>query len=140
MEKRYKKAGRKYVEVESPRFEIDFFLFSFLVEACIPPRPIARAMFWYDVIDSHYYTLTKDERARLFEWINRCYGMEEGIKNKNEDCLLFNARFDPNNQYKVFTNFDGEEKVIEVFSFQGRYYTKRSTFINDEFITKVEKI
>ena len=27
-------------------FEIDFFELAILAEACIPPRPIARAMFW----------------------------------------------------------------------------------------------
>lgn len=36
MEKVYKKIGKRYVEIESPRFPIDFFEFSFLVEACIP--------------------------------------------------------------------------------------------------------
>ena len=54
------------------RFNIDFFEFSFLVEACIPPRPIARAMFWDDVINKYYHVLTDNERQRLFEWINRC--------------------------------------------------------------------
>ena len=83
------------------RFNIDFFEFSFLVEACIPPRPIARAMFWDDVINKHYNVLTENERERLFEWVNRCYGMEHGLENKNEDCLLFNARFDKENQYKI---------------------------------------
>jgi|SRR5690349_13299315 len=140
-EKRYKKVGRRYVEVEPQRFgDIDFFEFSFLVEACIPTRPIARTMFWHIVIDKYYHVLTQNERDRLFEWINRCYAMEEGIKNSNEDCLLFNARFDPNNQYKVYTNFKGEEKIIETFLFQGRYYTARNTSIVDEYITKVEKI
>ena len=64
------------------RFEIDFFEFSFLVEACIPERPIARTMFWHNVIDKYYHELTDDERARLFEFksldpivgeaLNRC--------------------------------------------------------------------
>jgi hypothetical protein len=39
MDKRYKKVGRKYVEVEPSRFgDIDFIEFSFLVEACIPDK------------------------------------------------------------------------------------------------------
>lgn len=140
MDKLYKKVGKRYVEIEAPRFPIDFFLFSFLVEACIPPRPIARAMFWQDVIDTHYHTLTENERVRLFEWTNRCYGMEEGIKNGNEDCLVFNARFDPNNQYKIHTTFGGENKITEAFSWQGRYHTSINTSINEDYITKVEKL
>jgi hypothetical protein len=140
MEKLYKKVGKRYVEVEPQRFPIDFFEFSFLVEACIPPRPIARSMYWHDVINTHYHTLTVNERVRLFEWINREYGMEEGIKNGNEDCLVFNARFDPSNQYLIHTNFGGENKITEAFKWQGKYHTAINTSINEEYITKIEKI
>lgn len=139
-EKIYKKVGRRYIEVKPQRFEIDFFEFSFLVETCIPPRPIARTMFWHDVINKHYHTLTKDERDRLFEWINRCYSMEDGVKNSNEDCLIFNARFNPDNQYLIHTNFNGEEKTTEAFSWQGRYHTTITSSIVEDYITKVEKI
>lgn len=34
--------------------------------------------------------------------------------------------------------FDGEEKIIEAFKFEDRYYTKKDTFIAEEYITKVE--
>jgi hypothetical protein len=52
-------------------FTIDFFELAFLVEACIPPRPIARSMFFDDVSDIHYHKMTKEERQRLFDWIIR---------------------------------------------------------------------
>jgi hypothetical protein len=119
------------------RFNIDFFEFSFLVEACIPPRPIARAMFWDDVINKHYHVLTENERERLFEWINRCYGMEHSLQNKNEECLLFNARFDKKNQYKVKTLLDGEEKIIDCFKWQNRYHTSKNQSILEEYIVEV---
>ena len=138
MEKLYKKVGKRYVEVEPQRFEIDFFEFSFLVEACIPKTPIARAYFWSNVIDKYYFEMTQNERDRLFEWINRTYRMEEGLKAKDEDCLLFNARFDKNNQYLVSTVFNGEEKTYEAFKFEDKYYIKRNTSIAEEYITKVE--
>jgi hypothetical protein len=121
------------------RFNIDFFEFSFLVEACIPPRPIARAMFWDDVIDKHYNTLTDNERGRLFEWINRNPCMQDGIEEGNEDCLLFNARFNPDNQYKVHTNYNDKLEVYDAFKLNDRYYIKKNTSIEDKFITKVEK-
>ena len=140
MAKVYKKVGKRYVEIESPRFPIDFFEFSFLVEACIPPRPIARSMFWHDVINKHYHTLTKNERERLFEWVNRNHSMQSGIEESNEDCLIFNARFDPANQYNVHTNFGGENKTTEAFSWQGKYHTAINTFINEDYITKIEKL
>ena len=41
------------------KFNIDFFELCFLAEACIPPRPIARAMFWDTLINEHYYNLTE---------------------------------------------------------------------------------
>lgn len=138
MEKRYKKVGKRYVEVEPQRFgDIDFFEFSFLVEACIPPRPIARTMFWQDVINKYYHRLSQIERDRLFDWINRCDSFNYNL-DSNEDCQLFNARFDKNNQFLIHTFFDGEEKVYEAFKFEDRYYTKKDTFIAEEYITKVE--
>mgnify|MGYP003344447537 FL=1 len=83
------------------RFNIDFFEFSFLVEACIPPRPIARSLFWQDVINKYYNVLTQDERDRLYEWINRNPCMVSSLNQQNEDCLWFNARFDKENQYLI---------------------------------------
>ena len=121
------------------RFSIDFFEFSFLVEACIPPRPIARAMFWDDVINKHYNTLTDNERERLFEWINRNPCMQDGIEELNEDCLLFNARFDPDNQYKVHTNYNEKLEIYDAFKWNDRYYIRKDTSIEDKFIKKVEK-
>ena len=140
MEKRYKKVGRRYVEVEPQRFgDIDFFEFSFLVEACIPPRPIARTMFWQDVINKYYHRLSQNERDRLFDWINRCDSFNYNL-DSNEDCQLFNARFDKNNQFLVHTFFDGEEKIIEAFLLDGKYHTSKTTSINEEYITKIEKL
>lgn len=121
------------------RFNIDFFEFSFLVEACIPPRPIARAMFWDDVINKHYNTLTNDERSRLFEWINRNAFMQDSIEQGNEDCLIFNARFDPDNQYKVHTNYNDKLETYDAFKWNDMYYTRKNTSIDDKYITKVEK-
>lgn len=140
MEKMYKKVGRKYTEIEAPRFNIDFFCFSFLVATCIPPRPIARSMFWKDVINKHYHTLTKLERSNLFEWINREYAMQDGIEKGNEDCLLFNARFDSENQYTVSTLYEGIELEHECFKWGGKYHTSESQSILEDYITKVEKI
>ena len=122
------------------RFNIDFFEFSFLVEACIPPRPIARAMFWDDVINKHYHVLTENERERLFEWVNRCPGMEHGLESNNEDCLLFNARFDKENQYKVRCQYHGEEKTVECFKWNNRYHISKTQSILEEYIIEATKV
>lgn len=41
-EQYYKKVKNRYVKIETPRFNIDFFEFSFLVAACIPPSPYSK--------------------------------------------------------------------------------------------------
>ena len=139
--KTYKKVGRKYIEVEPSRFgDIDFFEFSFLVEACCGRRPIARSMFFQRVIDKYYYVLTQDERDRLFEWINRSSTFKYDLEKGEESCLLFNARFDRNNQFLVSTFFGGKEDKTEAFKYKDKYYTKINTSIVDEYITKVEKL
>jgi hypothetical protein len=122
------------------RFNIDFFEFAFLVEACVPPRPIARAMFWLDVINKHYYVLTTNERKRLFEWVNKTYAMENGIAKENEDCLLFNARFDKENQYEVTALFKGETVKYDCFKLGDRYHTSKTKSINEDYITEIKKI
>lgn len=140
MEKLYKKVGKRYKEVKSKRFNIDFIEFSFLVEACVPKTPIARAYFWGNVIDKYYFELTQNERDRLFNWINRTYRMEEGLKDKDGDCLLFNARFDRDNQFLIYYSFGGENSTKEAFLFEGKYHISRTSSINEEYITKIEKL
>lgn len=80
----------------------------------------------------------KNERDCLFDWLNRDSSFQYDLEKEEESCLLFNARFDKNNQFLVHTFFDGEEKVYEAFKFEDRYYTKKDTFIAEEYITKVE--
>jgi hypothetical protein len=111
------------------RFPIDFFEFSFLVEACIPPRPIARTMFWHDVINKYYHVLTPNERARLYEWIGRSYF----FKLENEDCALFAARFNPANQYRVKVSYAGGSE-IDAFKWKDGYFVKKDVSITPEYI------
>jgi hypothetical protein len=141
MDKIYKKIGKRYQEVDYPRFgDIDFFEFCFLVEACFGKRPIARSMFFERVIDEYYHVLTQNERDRLFEWLNKNPSFNYELLNEEESCLLFNARFDKNNQYLVTTEYEGEECVHETFRFKGRYCTAKNHFINDDYIIKTEKL
>jgi hypothetical protein len=121
------------------RFNIDFFEFSFLVEACIPPRPIARAMFWDDVINKHYHVLTENERQRLFEWINRCDNFTYNLP-KNEDCQLFNARFDKENQYTVETKYNSITENHRVFKWQGKYHISKTQSVNEDYIVEITKV
>jgi len=122
------------------RFDIDFFEFSFLVEACVPPRPIARAMFWQEVINKYYHVLTENERDRLFEWVNRNPCMQSGVENNNEDCLLFNARFDKNNQYEVTSEYKEKTDTHKCFLWEGKYHISKNTHIEAKYIKEYKKL
>jgi hypothetical protein len=113
-------------------FTIDFFELSFLAEACIPPCPIARTMFWHRLIDEIYNQLTVNERARMFEWMQR----NSSFDLENEDCQWFYARFNPNNQFDV--SF-GKSEVIQCFRRDDTYWIARNVSVNPEYIKSVVK-
>ena len=124
------------------KFKIDFYEFSFLVEACIPPRPIARAMFWDDVCDVYYHQMNKDERERLFEWIPR----DSNFNLRNNNCARFYARFNPKRQYLVTTEIfkgiehEGKKEEHETYKFYDKYYTSKNKYINEENIIKIKQM
>jgi hypothetical protein len=120
-------------------FKIDFFELAFLAEACIPPRPIARTMFWQSLTDKYWEQMTEGERDHLFEWLNRDDRYQKSLIAEGET-KIFNSRFDPDNQYMVHTTMNGMDNSTHTFKWNELYYVKRNTWISPEFITKVEKI
>lgn len=122
--------------MDKNRFNIDFFEFAFLVEACVPKKPIARTMFFHRVIDEYYYVLTEEERKELFKWITTTDRFDE----KEEDCRWFKLRYDPDNQYEVETNFNGNKETYRTFLKDSLYHTKRDTWISDEYIVNAKKL
>lgn len=128
----------KKVEPTEVKFVVDFFELAFLAEACIPPRPIARAMFWNNLTYKYWHQMTEGQRAHIFEWLNRNGWYQESLKEQ-EDTQIFHARFDPDNQYMVKTNFEGEEKEHRAFKRGDTYYIGRNTSVNEQYITEVNK-
>jgi hypothetical protein len=123
------------------KFEIDFFELSFLAEACIPPRPIARTHFWEQLTDRYWHEMDPDERVRLFEWIQRHGDYQTGLKAGNDYIRIFHARFDPDNQYKIFCTKDkGPVFIYNAFKVGEQYWTGTRTSISEENIVKIEKI
>ncbi len=118
------------------RFSIDFFDFSFLVEACIPPVPIARHSFWEDVINKYYYALSKDERNNLFDWITQ----NSKFDKNNKDCEMFFARFDPKNQYLVELKLEGVSEIKECFLWKEKYHTGINKWINQRYVVEVKPL
>jgi hypothetical protein len=118
-------------------FTIEFYELAFLAEACIPPRPIARTMFWQSLTDKYWYLMTEGERIHLFNWLQKSWVYEESLE-KEEDTQVFHARFDPDNQYIVKTYYKKEEEH-RAFKIGDRYYIKRNTWITEDCIVSVEK-
>jgi hypothetical protein len=120
-------------------FTIDFFELAFLAEACIPPNPIARTMFWQHLTDVYWEQMSDEERDKLFDWLNRNDYYKQSLENE-EETQIFHARFDLDNQYMVYTTMNGKDDVNRAFKYKDLYYVKRNSWITPEFITKVEKI
>jgi hypothetical protein len=120
-------------------FTIDFFELAFLAEACIPPNPIARTMFWQRLTNVYWEQMSEEERDRLFEWLNRNDNYKRSLE-KEEETQIFHARFDPDSQYMVHTTMNGKDDVNRAFKYKDLYYVQRNSWITPEFITKVEKI
>ena len=117
-------------------FEIDFFEFSFLVEACLPPGPIARSMFFNNVSEKYYHQMTHDQRCRLHEWVSK----HSSYDLDNEDIAHFDVRFDQTNQYEVHIKINGESDKVLAYKYNNRYHKSKSTSILDEYIVDVKRI
>jgi hypothetical protein len=119
-------------------FTIDFFELSFLAEACVPPRPIARTMFWQNLTDVYWHQMTEDERIHLFGWLQKNWRYEESL-TKEVDTQIFHARFNPDNQYLVKTNYNNAEETHRAFKMGEQYHTKSNTWIDKNYIIDIEK-
>lgn len=120
-------------------FTIDFFELAFLAEACIPPRPIARAMFWQNLTKVYWSQMTENERSHLFEWLNRNPWYPESLE-KEEDTKIFHARFDPDNQYEVTTKYKRKKEKRRAFKMGDRFYVGYNSFIDNEYIIDATKL
>ena len=120
-------------------FEIDFFELAFLAEACIPPRPIARAMFWQSLTDKYWEQMTEGERAHMFEWLQKSWVYEESLKEE-EDTQVFHTRFNPDNQYTIKVDYDGELSEHRAFKLNDNYYIGRNRWVADEYIVSINKL
>lgn len=115
------------------KFCIDFFEFIFLLESCIPPTPIARALFWERSIDELYHVLTENEKEKAFKWITQNHRFDQS----NEDCRLFYARYNPLNQYQVKCFYDGKAQVVDCFKWNDKYHVSKTKSVNEEYISEV---
>jgi hypothetical protein len=124
-------------EFVNGKYSIDFFELMFLAEACIPPVPIARGCFWKDLIDIHYNKMSQSEKKRAYQWISERENFKRSINNGDEDCKLFEARFNPDNQYKITVIYDEKISAHEAFLLDEEYHVNSKTRIDKEYIKEV---
>ncbi len=113
-------------------FTIDFFELLFLAEVCIPPVPIARAMFFDSLSEVHYAKMSDAQRKQMFDVITS----KEHFNFKNEACRHFHDRFNPENQYRVHTS-----KKLNIFTYlhDGKYHVQKNRYVDSEHIISIEK-
>jgi hypothetical protein len=116
------------------KFKIDIFELYFIAESCIPPRPIARAMFWDDLCDKYYHEMTSSERLKMFTFL------KDKINLENEDCRYFFARYNPLNQYEVDCFFNGKADTHLAFRWNEKYQMNKTQSINENYIKEIRKI
>jgi hypothetical protein len=116
-------------------FSIDFFELAFLAEACVPPVPIARHVFWDNLTDRYWEQMSHNERSHLWEWMNRREKYKSGLDN-NEDIQIFESRFNPDNQYSIELK-TGE--IVKAFKYNERYHINIKTSLVEDYIVKIEK-
>ena len=122
------------------KFEINIEEYGILLSVCVPPRPIARSMFWLNSINIEFYRMNTDERNSLHEWISRNGYFQKGLQDGNKDIIHWDARYNPKNQYKVVTDFNGDIKEHLAYKLDGRYHIRTNSTLMEEYITKIEQV
>ena len=123
------------------KVKLDIFEMYYLLESCFRGSHL-RSGTIVRFVDEWYGLFTPQQRKSLRDWILRdvYYGKFERRPSCCGEDEIFMARYDPDNQYRVKTLFDGKEEIHEAFLRDGRYYTKSNRFIAEEYIISVEKI
>jgi hypothetical protein len=83
--------------------------------------------FWYE-------ELNENERARVYEFFNRTQEAELDIQKK------FMARYNPKNQFRVSTLFEGNREEVETYLFNNQYWLSETVRVEEKYIIGVEKI
>ena len=112
-------------------YKIDFFELMFLAEACIPPVPIARTVFWHNLTDVYRKQMSVEDRGRLRDAMRK----HSRYDLLNADVAEFDAAFHHENQFNVTTTLGD---VNDCYKHGDRYYVSRNRWVSPEFIAKVE--
>ena len=125
--------------MENENFKIDFFELAILAKAAIPPKPIGVQCFWDKLTDEYWEVMTETQRVKLFNYLKSESRYIHGLVD-NHGVIVFNSRFDPNNQYMVKYKDDTITKASRAFLLYGRYHISKNHFIPESSIIKSERI
>ncbi len=120
----------------STMFQIDFFELLFLAEACIPPRPIARMSFWEKLLTTHYNELSPIQRKQMFESITN----NPQFNKQDPDCQWFYARYNPDNQYQLTTDYNGKKEQVQAFRKDDKYWTTPTRYVAFEYVVHLSRL
>ena len=112
-------------------FKIDFYELAILAKHCTPPQPFVRTVFFDKLSSLYYEQMTENERKRFYDLIS------PNLDLNNEDCRNFYARFNPKNQYKVKTTYNGDTKEQDAYLLDGKYHISKYMSINENYIDSV---
>jgi hypothetical protein len=87
-------------------------------------------------IENDFHQLTPRERSRVFEIISS----PSFAKKSGTDLRLMKTRFDPANQYRVKTLFQGKEEVYDCFRFEGRFHIGTQLILKESYITGIARL
>jgi hypothetical protein len=89
-----------------------------------------------DFSERHYHNMTDTQRKQFHDHVKKQYG----FSLDNEQCKHFDARFNPENQYKVFHKYLGKEGEDICYLYNEEYHTFKNRYICKDYITKVVRI
>jgi hypothetical protein len=75
-----------------------------------------------------------EQRKHFYQWIGKKLNMEQ------EESQIFMARFNPDNQYKIKTLYQGQEKEVEAFLLKDKFMVSSNRSCNPDFIVDTEKL
>ena len=121
-------------------FKINLTQLKVLANRCIPPVPIARAMFWENLIDVHYHLMSDTDRITFFlEMMDNKYFVQR-LEEDNEDAILFFNRYNPETQYEVTVDYKGKIERYYAFLHNDEYHVSSRSRIHKDYILKTKTL
>lgn len=105
-----------------------------LTNICLPPVPIARAIFFERVSDTYYNLMTDQQKNEIFNSIF------SKLDLKNDDHLYFYNRFNPDNQFEVEYQYQNETNKIKAFKHNESFHVSKNRSIIEKYILTYKKI